>query len=517
MKNRNIMRILIGVLTLVLLLTFAACNSDEPEATEAPTAAPTDAPTDTPTDDPSDPADPTDPAEDPTDPAEDPTDPADDPTDPAPHEHEFGDAVETKAPTCTEKGEATATCECGETQVTEIDALGHDYVDGKCSRCGEEDPSVHVHEYVDGECACGDVPVVPNSSAYDADGDGANDTFYFSPKLPASFVGDGVYHISAGDYNTELSKDVSTTEAGGISHFYVTENTDACIVYNIEVEQAGIYELGVHLRLKDTKERGTKYTINEGTIFAYSFSTSFKHDDASLELARNNADTVSSYMYGIYVNLTEGVNTIKIEHASECEKSQHYRDLYLYRLMDWTPVFGVPSIFDADGDGENDTYNFSATLPYEFVGNDTVHVWAGDYDRDRTPEGFKNTTNADGTGIDHWYIEENSGACLIYKVTVEEAGVYDMAIHIRLKDNKQRGTVYTVNEGTENEYSFCTSYEFASTEEAHMIRNPETSSAYMSGMKITLVAGDNYIKIEHAPECPKSQHYRDLYFVKAEA
>ena len=271
------------------------------------------------------------------------------------------------------------------------------------------------------------------------------------------------------------------------------------------------------MRLKDTQERGTKYIINEGTIFEYSFETSFQLDDASLALARTNDSDVTSYMYGIYVNLTEGANTIKIAQSSASPKCQHYRDLYLVRLAGWTPVFAVGSAFDADGDGVNDTHYLSSTLPYEFLGDGVVHVWAGDYDRELTPPGFKNTTNADGSGIDHWYIEENSGACLVYKVTVAEAGVYDMAVHLRLKDAKHRGTIYTINEGTDAEYSFSTSFYFNSDSDAQTIRDPATSSAYMSGMQVTLVAGDNYIKIEHAPECPKSQHYRDFYFIKAES
>ncbi len=53
----------------------------------------------------------------------------------APHEHSFGEWTVTKEATCTEKGEETRTCACGETETREIEALGHDYVNGKCTRC----------------------------------------------------------------------------------------------------------------------------------------------------------------------------------------------------------------------------------------------------------------------------------------------------------------------------------------------------------------------------------------------
>ncbi|MBQ9741773.1 MAG: S-layer homology domain-containing protein, partial [Kiritimatiellae bacterium] len=73
--------------------------------------------------------------------------------------HDFGEAVETTPATCTTPGEKTGTCSrCGETTTEEIAALGHDFEaytetkaptcteDGEetatCSRCGETDTKV---------------------------------------------------------------------------------------------------------------------------------------------------------------------------------------------------------------------------------------------------------------------------------------------------------------------------------------------------------------------------------------
>ena len=45
-----------------------------------------------------------------------------------PHEHQYGEWVETKAPTCTEKAVETRTCSCGATETRDgRDALGHDF------------------------------------------------------------------------------------------------------------------------------------------------------------------------------------------------------------------------------------------------------------------------------------------------------------------------------------------------------------------------------------------------------
>ena len=51
------------------------------------------------------------------------------------HEHIYTFAV--TDPTCTEQGFTTYTCACGDSYIDSyVDALGHDYVDGVCTRCG---------------------------------------------------------------------------------------------------------------------------------------------------------------------------------------------------------------------------------------------------------------------------------------------------------------------------------------------------------------------------------------------
>ena len=56
------------------------------------------------------------------------------------HTHSYTAAV--TAPTCTARGYTTYTCSCGDSYVDNYtDRLGHDYVNGICSRCGEADPN----------------------------------------------------------------------------------------------------------------------------------------------------------------------------------------------------------------------------------------------------------------------------------------------------------------------------------------------------------------------------------------
>ena len=55
--------------------------------------------------------------------------------------HIWGEENITKAATCTETGTKTRTCtKCGKVETVTIQALGHNYVSGKCTRCNENEP-----------------------------------------------------------------------------------------------------------------------------------------------------------------------------------------------------------------------------------------------------------------------------------------------------------------------------------------------------------------------------------------
>ena len=67
-------------------------------------------------------------------------------TDPS-HIHNYVGEV-TKEPTCTEAGEKTYTCDCGDSYTESIDPTGHHYEKGECTDCGEKDPD-HEHSYTE--------------------------------------------------------------------------------------------------------------------------------------------------------------------------------------------------------------------------------------------------------------------------------------------------------------------------------------------------------------------------------
>ena len=64
--------------------------------------------------------------------------------------HVYDKGKVTQEPTCTEKGVKTYTCQmCGKKQKESIPALGHEFQEGTCTRCGEADPDFVAPEHLD--------------------------------------------------------------------------------------------------------------------------------------------------------------------------------------------------------------------------------------------------------------------------------------------------------------------------------------------------------------------------------
>ena len=442
----------------------------------------------------------------------------------------------------------------GQVRVTAIEVVfetteceTHDYGNrfdkkwGICLVCGYVDDN-HEHSISNDKCVYCDYEYeeVEVASYFDYDGNGVNDVFYFSAALPERFTCGGVIWIDAvNDVQGEryvVYDEVKNTNYPNpmpYAHIYLQgrEYYDE-LVYTVYVETAGLYEMAIHTRLKDCRVRGAQYVINKGTANEYTFSTTYgwASDDEAYAV-RNNDFLVGAYMSGMFIELQEGENTIHISMAEGVEKSQFFRDFYFipaekieidgcdHNFVDgiceycgYIRVIANASVYDNDGDGVNDIYFFTPVLPEQFTTEDVVHVWAGDYIVDLSSS---YVSSASFNDIRHWYCTEGKGEFFTIKVTVAETGIYEMAVHMRMKDSKERGAKYIVNEGTSYEYSFETSFQFATDEEAFEARdNDYAMSSYMFGIPVKLVAGDNYIRIQESTKSPKVQHFRDFYFVK---
>ncbi|MBQ7098472.1 MAG: glycoside hydrolase N-terminal domain-containing protein, partial [Oscillospiraceae bacterium] len=148
-----------------------------------------------------------------------------------PHEHSWSDWAVTTEPTCTETGVETRTCECGETETRTIAALGHteeilDAVEPtcnetgltegkKCSVCGEIIVAQEVvpalgHDFVDGKCTRCDEVQVENPFTDVPEG-----SFYFDSVLWAVEQG-----ITSGTTATTFTPDRNVTRAEAVTFLW---------------------------------------------------------------------------------------------------------------------------------------------------------------------------------------------------------------------------------------------------------------------------------------------------------
>ena len=220
-----------------------------------------------------------------------------------PHTHNY-EAVVT-APTCTAGGYTTYTCECGETYVAdETAALGHDFVEGVCSRCEEKDPNyvppcAHKDTGLDAKCdECGEyfVPASPfKLEMYQAS---KKQTYYFTGSMS------GYYFATSTDITKAVDLYAEEVE-GGYNVYFMSGSTKNYLYIELS---------GTHINAKFGTTKAVWYvdatygcltTVVNGTKYflgTYSSYTTFG-GTAYSRLTASTAD-VSQYV-GRAVSLEE--------------------------------------------------------------------------------------------------------------------------------------------------------------------------------------------------------------------
>ena len=181
----------------------------------------------------------------------------------------------------------------------------------------------------------------------------------------------------------------------------------------------------------------------------------------------------------------------------------------------------VASSFDNTGDGIPEVYSFYKALPVRFSSANAIRIDAvADITDDNDIHQAAGRDSHyikydDGTMPAHVYCADNSTQYLRYSFDVEEEGIYELAAHLRIKDEQLRGATYIVNKGKSFEHIFVTTYGWDSEAGAFAVRNSdELQGSYMSGMVVHLHKGVNTIHITPTTGVTKNQHFRNLYLVK---
>ena len=263
--------------------------------------------------------------------------------------HNWENWEQIKAPSCTQEGEQQKTCaRCGDHQ-TETLAKTHSYninyktneqrfnkTWGICTLCNYVDQN-HEHKISDGKCIYCDYKFVSYEveSIYDADGNGAKDVYLFAAALPEKF--NNAIRIDAykdlqnpNPWFNYDSDDIPSPVP--YVDVYFSAGAKQSFKYTVTVEEAGTYEMAIHLKAKDYKVRAGQFVVNGGTANEYKVEASYgwaTNDDATA--VRNNDKLQGTYMYGITLELQAGENVIEIFPADDNYGAQYYRDFYLVK------------------------------------------------------------------------------------------------------------------------------------------------------------------------------------------
>ena len=272
-------------------------------------------------------------------------------TEPA-HEHSYEAAV--TAPTCTEGGFTTYTCECGESYIAdEIDALGHDYVDGICTRCGEADPDyVAPAEPVDTVIYTGsdwpfsyyyiatltltgpEVAYIDGTTVY-LDSRTAQDAEFTltaaaggrsSGNLGVNWNDEG---INTKTYTTSLVDGVATVKiyAYKASGAGVSRSGTKTFTFRIaEPNETPALAEGVSAEVIETVTSGTAYEVDLSTVF-----TDADGDALSYTVSINGAAAVAADAAYSYLNNVPGTYVLMFT-ATDGKTAQDKQPTYIVNL-----------------------------------------------------------------------------------------------------------------------------------------------------------------------------------------
>ena len=170
------------------------------------------------------------------------------------HEHSFNEIVYSCPPSCNAAGREIRQCICGKTEIIETSpALGHDYVDGVCSRCGESDPN-YVEEVssIDG-------------LYYRANTDGTIVVYQIEGDRFVIFTG----YTQNGDESKIYFPQDWTTYLGGFGNSLTIEENDTQIICSVPVfmeiykDNEELYEVYKNYFVYDKETKELRFGMNK--------------------------------------------------------------------------------------------------------------------------------------------------------------------------------------------------------------------------------------------------------------
>ena len=239
-----------------------------------------------------------------------------------PHAHEWSDWTVTTAPTCTEAGVEERSCACGETETRETEALGHDFVDGTCTNCGEQEEAPVAYGKLTGITGVGS-SVDDTEPAFDKSVGNAFDGDYstFWATVPGGTLTDayliadlgGAFTIDKVEYTKRFDSAAQYNCTGNLLDYIIEVSTDgetwtqvaagATVDGTTEITFEPVQAAYVRLRATQSyhwQESGANTVMTVAELAVYGIAAGDTHEHTAAEAVIENEKAATCTEAGSY-------------------------------------------------------------------------------------------------------------------------------------------------------------------------------------------------------------------------
>ncbi len=266
---------------------------------------------------------------------------------PASHTHSYTSSV-TKVAACTENGIKTYTCSCGSTYTEDIPALGHNMVNGTCTRCGYTE----VQNNSSGSSSSGSTTTTTQTSNTDSAGTGSEST-----TVPSSADGSSSEGTSSSQGSSTTGSSGKTTTSKGNSSPSKADETSGRATIDMK-NNTVLYEESI----SSIRGQDVDVVLNMGNSISWTI---------------NGSNIVADEANGIDMGITVGAGNIPsglLDAVKGNDENNTIIELSLAHdgTFDFTPILTINTAKDNAGRMANLFYYNPETGKLEFM--DAVEV-----------------------------------------------------------------------------------------------------------------------------------------------
>jgi hypothetical protein len=356
-------------------------------------------------------------------------------------------------------------------------------------------------------------------SDFDTDLDGANDIYTLYNSFPGRYALSGAVKVEGKNH---LSSDVGvlTKTVGANTYYYLgleyqSSDYEKVISWEFELPNDGVYDFCFDLLLEDGAPHGCVIEIDRNGAY---YSLGYAFENGEEKTVWQDSATKNAYLCGLPTYFAAGKHVIEMRMMADYGDPLMIRNFYLAFTKNQT--VGLITL-DA----------FSKTLPERFTASNVIKLDMNALDtgsaeiltvevgsqftlntpNDTGKASANRTTKLLIDGLFHYYLNGGgSGTDISYirwEFSVPESGVYEVCFNFRLKDDKARYSVFSIDGGEGQKMTYNTQ-----GKRNELIDSVQNS--YLTGWTIELAEGDHTLTVTLPNNQGAAWHFRNIYLLK---